>query len=132
MLSTSPRFIGRGPLTRVRRLGLMTPLASSISSWILRSIKPPPTRICGSNGGPPITANRVRLRDGRHLAYHESGAKKSDARFKIVFSHGFTGSRFDSIRASPVRFNFQTFSKYFVFYRRKNREKMTVLGCSGI
>jgi hypothetical protein len=49
-----------------------------------------------------VTAPRLRLRDGRHLAYCESGVPRDQARFKVVFSHGFTGSREDSVRASQV------------------------------
>ena len=50
----------------------------------------------------PVTARRVRLRDGRHLAYEESGVPREAARYRIVFSHGFTGSLLDSLRASHV------------------------------
>ena len=45
---------------------------------------------------------RLRLRDGRHLAYCESGVPRDQARFAVVFSHGFTGSREDSVSASQV------------------------------
>ncbi|KAI3995126.1 hypothetical protein MKX01_031928 [Papaver californicum] len=38
-----------------------------------RAIRPPPPKICGSSNGPPITASRVKLSDGRHLAYKEHG-----------------------------------------------------------
>lgn len=81
----------------------MGPLMGALGRWIYRAVKPPPPpRICGAPGGPPVTAPRVTLRDGRHLAYAESGVRKEDARFKVVFSHGFSGSRLDTLRASPV------------------------------
>ena len=81
----------------------MGPLVGALGRLIYRAVKPPPPpRICGTPGGPPVTAPRVRLSDGRHLAYAESGARKEEARYKVVFSHGFTGSRLDTIRASPV------------------------------
>jgi hypothetical protein len=77
----------------------MGPLVGAVGRWIHRAVKPPPPpRICG----PPVTAQRVRLSDGRHLAYAESGVRKEEARYKVVFSHGFTGSRHDTIRPSPV------------------------------
>jgi hypothetical protein len=76
------------------------PLVGALASWIHWAVPPP--RVCGTPGGPPVTAPRVRLRDGRHLAYAESGVRKEDARFKVVLSHGFTGSRLDSLRAAPV------------------------------
>ncbi|XP_020176368.1 uncharacterized protein [Aegilops tauschii subsp. strangulata] len=79
----------------------MGPLAGQLGEWLLRAVQPPAPTPCGSPGGPPITAPRVRMRDGRYLAYEESGVPKESARFKVVFSHGFTGSRLDSLRASP-------------------------------
>lgn len=78
-------------------------VVGALGRWISGAVPPPPPpRVCGTPGGPPVTAPRVRLRDGRHLAYAESGARKEDARFKVVISHGFTGSRLDTIRAAPV------------------------------
>jgi hypothetical protein len=65
-------------------------------------IPPPPTRICGSEGGPPITGKRTRLRDGRYLAYAEYGVNKADAKYKIIFCHGFTGTKLDTFNASQV------------------------------
>ncbi|CAH1423742.1 unnamed protein product [Lactuca virosa] len=41
-------------------------------------IKPPPPRVCGSPGGPPITSPRIQLNDGRHLSYREWGYGESD------------------------------------------------------
>jgi len=80
----------------------MGPLVGQLGEWLCRAVQPPAPTPCGSPGGPPITARRVRLRDGRHLAYEESGVPMERARFRVVFSHGFTGSRLDSLRASPV------------------------------
>jgi hypothetical protein len=76
----------------------------TVGEWLCRAAlqPPPPPRMCGTPGGPPVTARRVRLSDGRHLAYEESGVPKETARYRIVFSHGFTGSRLDSLRASQV------------------------------
>jgi hypothetical protein len=65
-------------------------------------IPPPLTRICGSEGGPPITAKRIRVRDGRYLAYAEYGVNKADAKYKIIFCHGFTGTKLDTFNASQV------------------------------
>lgn len=69
-------------------------------SWFYAAIQPPPGRPCGSEGGPPVTATRIRLRDGRHLAYAKTGVPNEKARFKIIFCHGFSSSRLDGIRAS--------------------------------
>ncbi|KAL1308508.1 hypothetical protein HN51_050468 [Arachis hypogaea] len=62
-----------------------------------RAIQPPPPRTCGSPGGPPITAPRIRLRDGRHLAYKEHGVPRELAKNKIVFLHGFASTRHDTV-----------------------------------
>lgn len=58
-----------------------------------RSIRPPPPSLAGSPNGPPVTSPRIRLSDGRHLAYKESGVPKDKARFKIITVHGFGDSK---------------------------------------
>lgn len=50
--------------------------------------------------GPAVTASRVQLPDGRHLAYKEHGVPKERAEYKIIFMHGFMGSRNDSLNVS--------------------------------
>ncbi|GAB4856446.1 hypothetical protein Ancab_014361 [Ancistrocladus abbreviatus] len=62
-------------------------------AWIYQAMQPPPPKICGSPGGPPITAPRIKLRDGRHLAYKEHGVPKEEAKYKFIFVHGFDSSR---------------------------------------
>ncbi|KAG0458909.1 hypothetical protein HPP92_022037 [Vanilla planifolia] len=84
-----------------KKLAVAVALSIGIGSWFYAAIQPPPTRPCGSVGGPPVTAPRIRLRDGRHLAYAETGVPKETARFKLIFCHGFSSSRLDGIRASP-------------------------------
>jgi hypothetical protein len=78
-----------------------------ILAWTYQAVQPPPPKICGSPDGPPITAPRIKLRDGRHLAYKEHGVPKEDAKYKIIFVHGFTSCRHDAVVAftlSPVIF----------------------------
>ncbi|KAJ8422082.1 LOW QUALITY PROTEIN: hypothetical protein Cgig2_010862 [Carnegiea gigantea] len=53
------------------------------------AIKPPPPKICGPPGGPPVTSPRIKLKDGRHLAYGEAGVSKEEAKYKVVVIHGF-------------------------------------------
>ncbi|KAJ3682120.1 hypothetical protein LUZ60_014693 [Juncus effusus] len=77
---------------------MVSPIIEKLANIL---IPPPPSKICGSEGGPPVTAKRIRLKDGRYLAYAEAGINKADARHKIVFCHGFTGSRNDMLRLSP-------------------------------
>lgn len=74
-------------------------------AWAYKAIQPPPPKICGSPDGPPVTAPRIKLRDGRHLAYKEHGVSKDKAHYKIIFIHGFGSSRHDHVVAkalSPV------------------------------
>ncbi|KAF9598775.1 hypothetical protein IFM89_031443 [Coptis chinensis] len=64
-------------------------------AWAYQAIQPPPPKICGTPGGPPVTAPRIQLKDGRHLAYKEYGVSKDEAKYKIIFVHGFDSCRHD-------------------------------------
>ncbi|KAL8483420.1 hypothetical protein ACS0TY_026211 [Phlomoides rotata] len=64
-----------------------------IAGYGYLALRPPPPKICGSLGGPPVTSSRVKLDDGRHLAYKESGLPKEEAKHKIIFAHGFGDSK---------------------------------------
>ncbi|KAK6926585.1 Alpha/beta hydrolase fold-1 [Dillenia turbinata] len=68
-------------------------LAIVILGWIYKALKPPPPIICGSPGTPPVTSPRVKLSDGRHLAYREIGVPKQDAKYKVIVVHGFASSK---------------------------------------
>ncbi|CAI0544309.1 unnamed protein product [Linum tenue] len=76
---------------------MFVPIAMALTvgalGWVYQSLKPPPPKICGSPGGPPITSPRVQLRDGRHLAYKEMGVAKEEAKHKLVIIHGFDNSK---------------------------------------
>ncbi|XP_051120244.1 uncharacterized protein LOC127244015 [Andrographis paniculata] len=61
--------------------------------YVYLSIQPPPPKICGTPGGPPVTSPRVKLEDGRHLAYKERGVAKEDAEHKIIVAHGLGDSK---------------------------------------
>lgn len=76
----------------------------ALLAWAFSAIRPPPPKICGSVGGPAITAPRIKLRDGRHLAYKEHGVPITVAKYKIIYIHGFSNSRHDAavaVFASP-------------------------------
>ncbi|KAK4419368.1 hypothetical protein Salat_2349700 [Sesamum alatum] len=64
-------------------------------AWAYQAARPPPPKTCGSADGPPVTASRVQLKDGRYLAYQEYGVSKDIAKHKIVFVHGFDCCRHD-------------------------------------
>ncbi|CAN1832336.1 hypothetical protein LINPERHAP1_LOCUS33445, partial [Linum perenne] len=62
--------------------------------WVYQNLlRVPNPRICGSPGGPPITSPRVKLDDGRHLAYKEIGVSKEVAKHKIIMIHGLNNSK---------------------------------------
>ncbi|CAI9097746.1 OLC1v1034227C1 [Oldenlandia corymbosa var. corymbosa] len=64
-------------------------------AWVFQAARPPPPKTCGSPNGPPVTAPRIKLSDGRHLAYKEVGVAKDKAKYKVVFVHGFDSCRHD-------------------------------------
>ncbi|KAF8397902.1 hypothetical protein HHK36_016827 [Tetracentron sinense] len=61
--------------------------------WAYQTTQPPPPKICGSPDGPPVTSPRIRLSDGRYLAYREKGVPKEAAKYKIIVIHGFGNSK---------------------------------------
>lgn len=65
-------------------------------------IRPPAAKICGTPGGPPVTSPRIKLHDGRHLAYKEKGFAKEEAKYKIVVAHGFGDSKDFNLPLSEV------------------------------
>lgn len=71
-------------------------------AWAYKAIQSPPPKICGSADGPPITTPRIKLSDGRHLAYKEHGVPKDKANYKIVFVHGFDSCRHDAVVAEGL------------------------------
>ena len=58
-----------------------------------QAVKPPPPKICGSPNGPPVTSPRIKLSDGRYLAYKERGVPKEQAKYKVILVHGFDSSK---------------------------------------
>lgn len=71
-------------------------------AWAYQATRPPPPKICGSSDGPPITAPRIKLNDGRHLAYKEHGVPKDEAKYKFVYIHGFDSCRHHAVVANHL------------------------------
>ncbi|KAL9228576.1 hypothetical protein vseg_004139 [Gypsophila vaccaria] len=63
-----------------------------------------------------ITSPRIRLNDGRYLAYRETGVSKVDAEFKIIIVHGF-GSNKDMSFLAPQEV-IEGLKIYMVLYDR--------------
>ncbi|ESR37496.1 hypothetical protein CICLE_v10030362mg [Citrus x clementina] len=69
-------------------------LAVGLIGLAYQALKPPPpSKLCGSPGGPPVTSPRIKLSDGRHVAYREAGVPKEEANHKIIIIHGFGSSK---------------------------------------
>ncbi|KAK3142690.1 hypothetical protein QOZ80_4BG0350010 [Eleusine coracana subsp. coracana] len=73
-----------------------------LSALVYNQIQPPPSKIPGTPGGPPVTAPRTKLRDGRYLSYLESGIPKEKAKYKIIFVHGFDCCKYDVLNVSQA------------------------------
>ncbi|XP_022949170.1 uncharacterized protein LOC111452601 [Cucurbita moschata] len=63
-------------------------LVSFIGLIYVAFLKPPPSKICGSPNGPRVSSPRIKLNDGRHLAYKEFGVSKEKAQYKVIVCHG--------------------------------------------
>ncbi|KAJ7981158.1 alpha/beta-Hydrolases superfamily protein [Quillaja saponaria] len=61
---------------------------------------PPPPQTTGSPNDVPVVSPRIRLSDGRYLAYIERGIPKDKANHKIIVVHGFGSSKEMNILAS--------------------------------
>lgn len=72
-----------------------------VLAWTYNATRPPPPNICGTPNGPPVTSSRIKLNDGRHLSYIETGVSKEKARHKLIFIHGFDCCKHDVPLVSP-------------------------------
>ncbi|KAL6652842.1 hypothetical protein ACP70R_011767 [Stipagrostis hirtigluma subsp. patula] len=94
---------GRHWRREAARSGGQLALLVFLLGFLYCEIQPPPAKIPGSPGGPPVTAPRAKLKDGRHLAYLKSGIPKDQAKYKIIFVHGLDCGRYDRLNVSHVR-----------------------------
>ncbi|KAI6697851.1 hypothetical protein NL676_017970 [Syzygium grande] len=85
---SSPLILPSGIFTKLLAISLVGILALAY-----QVIQPATPKIPGTPDGPPVTVPRIKLRDGRHLAYREHGMPKDVAKYKIVFVHGFDSCR---------------------------------------
>ncbi|KAK5836162.1 hypothetical protein PVK06_011918 [Gossypium arboreum] len=84
-------------------LTMQVTLTTNKSKYLrYKVIQPPPPKMCGSPNGPPVTAPRIRLKDGRHLAYKEHGVPRDVAKYKIIYVHGFRSGRHNVIVAATL------------------------------
>ncbi|XP_007027719.2 PREDICTED: uncharacterized protein LOC18598224 [Theobroma cacao] len=94
-------------------------LSVGILAWAYQAIQPPLPKTCGSPDGLPVTASRIKLKDGRHLAYKEHGVPRDKAKYKIVFVHGFDCCRHDAVVATTLSLEIvETLGVYIVSFDR--------------
>nr|GLL24723.1 uncharacterized protein LOC109149684 [Ipomoea trifida] len=111
---TSIMFLSSGLLRKVLAICCVGFLA-----WAYREITPPPPKACGSPDGPPVTAHRIKLSDGRHLAYKEHGVPRNRAIYKMVFVHCFDCCRHDIAVAATLSPNLiESLGIYIVSFDR--------------
>lgn len=87
----------------VNQIAVAVALVVILIGWAYMFIKPPAPKICGSANGPLVTSPRVKLSDGRHLAYREFGVPKEKAKHKIIVIHGYGDSKDIHLPASQVQ-----------------------------
>ncbi|KAI3706771.1 hypothetical protein L6452_24727 [Arctium lappa] len=71
-------------------------------AWAYQAACPPPPNKLRSQD---ITSPRIKLRDGRHLSYIESGVPKQNAKSKLIYVHCFDCSKYHNpfaVSASPA------------------------------
>ncbi|KAK8593561.1 hypothetical protein V6N13_042863 [Hibiscus sabdariffa] len=94
-------------------------LSAGILAWAYQAIQPPLPKTCGSTDGPPVTASRIKLKDGRHLAYKEHGVSRDAAKYKIVHVHGIDSCRHDTVVANTLSPEFiEALGVYIVSFDR--------------
>lgn len=86
----------------IKPMAVAVALMVILIGWTYMSLKPPPPKTCGSVNGPPVTSPRVKLSDGRHLAYREFGVPKEEAKYKIIVIHGYANSKDSHLPVSQV------------------------------
>ncbi|KAH0650049.1 hypothetical protein KY284_029961 [Solanum tuberosum] len=59
----------------------------------LSLFKPPTPKDCGSPDGHLVTSPKVKLSDGRYLAYKQGGVAKEKAKHNVIIVHGFDSSK---------------------------------------
>jgi hypothetical protein len=93
----------RVEMIALSKIALVSAVALLGLGWAYQATRPPPPAILGAPGGPPISSPRIRLKDGRHLAYREEGVLRENARFRIVFIHGFSSTKESGFPVSQVK-----------------------------
>ncbi|GJX33731.1 alpha/beta hydrolase fold protein [Tanacetum coccineum] len=84
------------PLQQRTLTKLLLVVSALFCAWVYQTAIPPPPKTLGSPDGLLITSSRIKLHDGRYLAYEESGVPKDKAKSKVIFLHGFGCSKYNN------------------------------------
>lgn len=68
-------------------------LLMGLLGMVYQATQLPPPQSNGSAEDSPVTSSRIRLKDGRYLAYKERGVPKEKASYKIIIVHGLGSSK---------------------------------------
>ncbi|KAG5239571.1 hypothetical protein OIU77_012884 [Salix suchowensis] len=94
-------------------------LCLGLAVWAYQATQPPPPKLCDAPGGPPVTAPRIKLRDGRHLSYKENGVPREKAKANIILVHGFASTKHDIMSLTdPILHVVEELQLYIVSFDR--------------
>ena len=80
-----------------------TVLLLGLLGMVYQATQLPPPLHNGSTDDSAAISPRIRLSDGRHLAYIEKGVNKDEAKHKIIIVHGFGSSKEMNFLAPQVQ-----------------------------
>ncbi|KAJ4865818.1 alpha/beta-Hydrolases superfamily protein [Raphanus sativus] len=93
---------------------LLLAVVGLVSYYIYKSIKPPPPIPLPENVSK--ISPRIKLSDGRHIAYKELGFPKDEAENKIIVVHGYSNSK--NVDLYTTQEMIDEFKIYFLFFDR--------------
>lgn len=107
----------------VAEIGAAFVVVMGIIGWIYEGIirPPPPKKLCGSEKDPTIlmSSPRIRLNDGRHLAYKELGVSKEEAQYKVILCHGLDSCKDMDLPISQVTSSLFSLLPFSLFLLKK-------------
>lgn len=91
-------------------------LVVGLLGLVFQATQLPPPQDSEASVGLPVSSPRIRLRDGRFLAYRERGVSKNDSIYRIIVSHGFGSSKDMNVLATQDLID--ELGIYFVLFDR--------------
>lgn len=89
-------------------------LLIGLLGMVYQATQLPPPQSTGSAEDSPVTSSsRIRLKDGRYLAYKERGVPKEKARYKIIIVHGLGSSKEMNFLVPQVRTSISLFNLFY-------------------